>query len=262
MLGDPVAHSLSPAMQNAALTGVSYGRFQISPNELAQAIQRMRELDFIGINLTAPHKVAAFSLVDEASAFAQQVGAINTIRFAEGKLFGANTDGLGFERGVRESFDVELRTLRVLVLGAGGGAGQAVAAQCAVAGCPAVALANRNPLKAHNLAQRLGKTGILAVPWSDDSLEEALAVSDLIVNATPLGWKPDDPSPLPADLLRPSHFVYDLNYRPTALVAAARDAGARAAGGLTMLLHQGALAFEFWFDQPAPLAAMRAALEL
>jgi shikimate dehydrogenase len=102
----------------------------------------------------------------------------------------------------------------------------------------------------------------VAVPWEAHSLGEALAQSDLIVQATPLGLRPNDPSPVPRALLAPRHLVYDLNYQPTALLAAASAAGARHASGLTMLLHQGALAFEFWFDRPAPLTIMRRALDL
>ncbi len=266
VLGDPVVHSLSPPMQNAALTATGrpqrYARFQIAPNELEPALRRCSELGFIGVNLTVPHKIAGFSLVDEMDAFARQIGAINTIRFADRNLLGANTDGPGFERGVAESFGKKLSALRVLVLGAGGGAGQAVVAQCAMAGCPSVALANRDFAKAERLVRRYDQPAIFALPWSDDSLHEAVAEADLIVNATPLGLQPDDPSPLPEHLLRPQHFVYDLNYRPSKLVAAAHSAGARAAHGLTILLHQGALAFEFWFERPAPISAMRLALGL
>lgn len=266
VVGDPVAHSLSPSLQNAALTecglALRYARFRILPNELPAALRSFGELGFAGLNLTVPHKVAGFSLVHEMDSFARQVGAINTIRFAKGKLSAANTDGPGFERAIRESFGVELRDLRVLVLGAGGGAGQAVAAQSALAGCPALTLVNRDFAKAQTLARRWEAAHIAAVPWEADSLGEAIAQSDLIVHATPLGLLPNDPSPLPPALLAARHLVYDLNYQPTPLLAAARAAGVRCASGLTMLLHQGALAFEFWFDQPAPLAVMRRALGL
>lgn len=266
VLGDPVAHSLSPEMQNAALAECDlparYERFRILPNELAEALRLCGKRDFIGVNLTVPHKMAGFALVAVADQFARRAGAVNTIRFEKGKLRGANTDGPGFVRAIRESFEVELRDLRVLVLGAGGGAGQAVAAACVVAGCPALTLVNRDLSKAQALAARWPHPQILAVPWEATSLGKALRQSDLIVHATPLGLLPNDPSPLPRALLASRHFVYDLNYQPTALLAAAREAGARAASGLTMLLHQGALAFEFWFDQRAPLNAMRRALGL
>ena len=177
-------------------------------------------------------------------------------------MFGANTDGPGFVRAIRESFAIELRDLRVLVLGAGGGAGQAVAAACALAGCPALTLVNRDLSKAQALAARLPHPQIVALPWEATSLGKALAQTDLIVNATPLGLQPDDLSPLPRALFAARHLVYDLNYQPTALLAAAHAAGTRAASGLTMLLHPGALSFEFWFGRSAPAATMRSALGL
>lgn len=264
VIGDPVAHSRSPEMQNAALAAVGselrYARFQISPNDLNSALRTMETLGFLGVNLTVPHKVAALALVEEAEPFARAVGAINTIAFRPGKRMGANTDGPGFERAIRESFGVTLSDLRVAILGAGGGAGQAVAAQCARAGCAALTLVNRDVAKAEALAQRLRGPQIFALPWSDDSLGEALAQSDLVVQATPRGLQPNEPSPIPRALIESRHLVYDLVTQPTALVAEARAADARAASGLTMLLHQGALAFTFWLECPAPLAAMRGAL--
>ncbi len=264
VLGDPVAHSRSPAMQNAALaitgSALRYARFEIAPNELAEALELMTVLGFLGVNLTVPHKVAGFALVDDADDFARAVGAVNTVIFRAGRRLGANTDGPGFERAIAESFGVALQDQRVLLLGAGGGAGQAVATQCNRAGCRSLTLVNRDPAKAETLARRLSGNEILAIPWSEDSLGKALARSDLVVQATSLGLRADDPSPLPGGLLQPRHLVYDLVTQPTALLADARAAGATAASGLTMLLHQGALAFELWLGQPAPLAQMRAAL--
>ena len=265
VLGDPVAHSRSPEMQNAALVQVGsawrYARFQIAPHELAEALQLMGRLGFRGVNLTVPHKLAGLALVDDVDGFAAAVGAINTIVFRGGRRFGANTDGPGFERAIAESFGVALQDQRVLLLGAGGGAGRAVATQCARVGCRSLLLVNREPAKAEALARRLQGPEIVAVPWSDDSLGAALVRSDLVVQATALGLRSGDPSPLPAGRLEPRHLVYDLVTQPTALLAEARLAGAAAASGLTMLLHQGALAFEFWLEQTAPLAQMRAALE-
>ncbi len=265
VLGDPVAHSRSPEMQNAALVQVGsewrYARFQIAPNELAEAVQLMGTLGFLGVNLTVPHKFSGLALVDDADEFASAVGAINTIVFRDDQRFGANTDGPGFERAIAESFGIALPDQRVLLLGAGGGAGRAVAAQCAHAGCRALTLVNRDPAKAVALARSLQGNEIVAIPWSGDSLGAALARSDLVVQATALGLRSGDPSPLPGGLLEPRHLVYDLVTQPTALLAEARTAGAAAASGLTLLLHQGALAFELWLEQAAPLAQMRAALE-
>lgn len=266
VVGDPVAHSLSPAMQNAALAECGfpfrYARFQISPNELAEALQLFAAANFIGLNLTLPHKTAACSLVQELEPFAQQVGAINTIRFVNDRLEGANTDGRGFARAIRESFRRELADQRILVLGATGGAGRAIVAQCALDHCAELLLAGRDSAKLEALAHRWPQAHPVIVPWDDDSLGAAAAGSDLIVQATPLGLSPNDPSPIPPQAIAARHLVYDLNYQPSALLRAAAAAGAEHASGLTMLLHQGALAFEWWFDRPAPLAAMRAALGL
>src|SRR4051794_327460 len=137
--GDPVAQSRSPAMQNAALDkcelGVRYARFQISASELEEAFDLFRRLQFIGLNFTTPHKIPVVRRVDEVDEQARRIGAINTVVFREGRSFGWSTDGPGFERAVREEFSVDLRDLRVLLLGAGGGAGRAIAWQCAFEKC-------------------------------------------------------------------------------------------------------------------------------
>jgi shikimate dehydrogenase len=277
VIGDPVGHSLSPAMQNAALEAsgldLRYGLFEISPNELEETLSLLRHLDFVGVNLTVPHKLAGFSLVDEVDLRAEKIGAVNTVLFREGKSFGFNTDGSGFAHAIREVFSVDLRDLRVLLLGAGGGAGRAIAWQCARENCERLVLVNRTFEKAQALARALApsfsgprvlgpEARLEAVPWEESALRRQLARIDLVVNATSLGLKLADAMPLPHSLLAPHLMVYDLIYERgrTPLLAAAAEAGARVANGLTMLLHQGALAFEIWFDRQAPRAAMRAAL--
>jgi shikimate dehydrogenase len=279
VFGDPVAHSLSPQMQNAALKhckiDVQYARFHIRVNELRSALRFLRELDFIGINLTVPHKIAAFAQIDEAEESATCAGAVNTIRLREKKLIGSNTDGQGFLRAIRSEFSVDVRDLRVMVIGAGGGTGHAIAWQCALENCERLVLVNRTREKAMALADRLrpffagprvlGPVARLeAVPWYEAALRAQLQDVDLIVNATPLGMNPSDAIPVPTRLLAPHHMVFDAVYGPskTALVRAADEAGARGANGLSMLLHQGALSFSIWFDREAPIDVMRAALAL
>jgi len=279
VFGDPVAHSLSPQMQNAALKhckiDVQYARFHIRVNELRSALRFLRELDFIGINLTVPHKIAAFAQIDEAEESATCAGAVNTIRLREKKLIGSNTDGQGFLRAIRSEFSVDVRDLRVMVIGAGGGTGHAIAWQCALENCERLVLVNRTREKAMALADRLrpffagprvlGPVARLeAVPWEEPALRAQLQDVDLIVNATPLGMNPSDAIPVPTRLLAPHHMVFDAVYGPskTALVRAADEAGARGANGLSMLLHQGALSFSIWFDREAPIDVMRAALAL
>ena len=277
VFGDPVAHSLSPQMQNAALKeckiDMQYARFHIRANELRSALRFLGELDFIGVNLTVPHKIAAFAQIDEADESASRAGAVNTIRLRDKRLIASNTDGEGFLRAIRTEFSVDVRDLRVMILGAGGGTGHAIAWQCALENCERLVLVNRTLEKANDLVERLrpffagprvlGPVARLeAVPWDEAALRAQLADIDLIVNATPLGMNPSDLSPVPARLLAPHHMVFDAVYgsSKTSLLRAADEAGARGANGLLMLLNQGALAFSIWFDREAPIEAMRAAL--
>jgi len=277
VLGDPVAHSLSPQMQNAALGAcdihMQYARFHIRANELRSALLFLRRLHFIGVNLTVPHKIAAFTQIDEADESATRAGAVNTIRVRDEKLIGSNTDAEGFLRAIRTEFSIDLRDLRVMIIGAGGGTGRAIACQCALENCERLVLVNRTLEKANALAEQLrpffsgprvlGPTArIEAVAWDESAMRMQLADIDLIVNATPLGMNPSDPAPVPARLLAPHQIVFDCVYgsSKTALLRAAEEVGARGANGLSMLLYQGALSFSIWFNREAPIEAMRAAL--
>jgi shikimate dehydrogenase len=279
VFGDPVAHSLSPQMQNAALRALEinmqYARFHIRANELRSALRFVRELDFVGINLTVPHKMAGLAQLDVADESASRCSAVNTVRLHDKKLIGSNTDAEGFSRAVRSEFSIDLRDLRVMILGAGGGTGHAIASQCALENCERLVLVNRTPAKTSAIVDRLrpffaeprvlGPVARLeAVRWDEATVRAQLADIDLIVNATPLGMNPSDPAPIPARLLAPHHIVFDCVYRPskTALLRAADEAGARGAKGLSMLLHQGALSFSLWFNREAPIEAMRSALSL
>ena len=276
VFGDPVGHSLSPQMQNAALKSckidMQYARFQISPDELQSAFKLIRDLNFIGVNLTTPHKIAASKLMDEIDGNASRIGAINTVKVDNAKLRGYNTDGKGFARAVRQEFAVDLRDLQVMILG-GGGAGRAIALQCARENCERLVITNRTFATAQKLAEELREyfTGpkvlgpvprLQSIPWEEAAIRFQVAHLDLIVNATPLGLNRSDPSPIPARLLAPHLMIYDTVYGEgrTPFVSAAIEAGARAANGFSMLLHQGALAFEIWFEREAPIEAMRAAL--
>jgi len=277
IFGDPVAHSLSPEMQNAALRAceidMQYARFHIRTNELRSALLFLRTLDFVGINVTVPHKIAAFKQVDETDESAARAEAVNTIRVRDEKLIGSNTDGEGFLRAIRTEFSIDLRDLRVMIIGAGGGTGRAIAWQCALESCERLVLVNRTLEKANALAEQLRPflsdarvlgpaTRLEAVALDESAMRVQLADIDLIVNATPLGMNPSDPTPVPARLLAPHHIVFDCVYgsSKTALFRAATEVGARGANGFSMLLHQGALSFSTWFDREAPIEAMRAAL--
>ncbi|MGZ5022896.1 MAG: shikimate dehydrogenase [Chthoniobacterales bacterium] len=279
VFGDPVAHSLSPQMHNAALRAfeinMQYARFHIRATELRSALRFLRELDFVGINLTVPHKITGLAQIDAAGESATSCGAVNTVCLHNKKLVGSNTDAEGFSRAVRSEFSIDLRDLRVMILGAGGGTGHAIAWQCALENCERLVLVNRTLAKTSTIVERLlpffaeprvlGPVARLeAVRWDEAAVRAQLADIDLIVNATPLGMNPSDPAPIPARLLAPHHIVFDCVYRPskTALLRAADEAGARGANGLSMLLHQGALSFSLWFNREAPIEAMRSAIAL
>jgi shikimate dehydrogenase len=266
-------------MQNAALRAcdinMQYARFHIRTNELRSAIGFLRDLDFVGVNLTVPHKIAMLAQIDAADESATRCGAVNTVHLRDKKLTGSNTDAEGFSRAVRHEFSIDLRDLRVLIIGTGGGTGRAIAWQCALENCERLVLANRTPAKTSALVERLrpffvaprvlGPVARLeALVWDESALRAQLQDIDLIVNATPLGMNPSDPVPVPARLLAPHHMVIDCVYGPskTALLHAADEAGARGANGLSMLLYQGALSFSIWFNRDAPIDAMRAALAL
>ncbi len=277
VLGFPITHSLSPVFQNAALTHLGrserYVRVEAAPERLAETVSAMIAARFIGANVTIPHKQTALTLCDAAEPLAQRIGAVNTLQFRDGETLGFNTDAPAFARVVRDEFGVDLRDLRVLILGAGGGAGMAFAHQCASELCERLVLVNRSTQKAQALAKQLApffggakvdgpSARIAARQWAEQILREELETIDLIVNATPLGLRRTDPSPLPDSLISPHHLVFDSVYSKnrTPLTEAARRVGARSVDGLPLLVEQGALAFEIWFDAEAPRQVMREAL--
>jgi len=277
VLGDPVGHSASPQMHNAALEKCAidarYVRLHIRPEELAETFRLLPQKGFLGVNCTIPHKAAALPLMTRVDEHAQRIGVVNTVVVEGDQLLGFNTDGPGLVRAVRAEFGVDLRDLRVLVLGAGGGAGRAIAMQCGLEKCERLTLVNRSPGKARELAAELAPffrgprvsgpgERLVALPWEEAALRTALETTDLVIHCTSVGMQRTDPSPLPSAILQPHLMIYDTIYTAsrTRLMQAADEAGARSANGLSMLLHQGALAFEIWFNREAPLEVMRAAL--
>jgi len=277
VFGDPVEHSLSPQLHNPALEAskidAQYVRLHISAEEFDEAVRLLPALGFIGTNCTIPHKFAAIAAMDEVDDLARKLGVVNTVVCDEGKLVGFNSDGPGFLRAVREEFSVDVKDLRVMIIGAGGGAGRAVAVQCAVEDCERLVLVNRTHNKAKSVAKELepyfesnrvlgAKKRLQACAFDDDALREQLDNTDLIVNATPIGMKRTAPELLPAHLIQPHHLAMDMIYSPleTNFLKAARNNGARTTNGLSMLLWQGVYSFEWWFNRDAPLDPMRAGL--
>lgn len=270
VIGDPVAHSSSPGMHQPALDALGinarYIKIEVPPAHVAEAFSRMKALDFIGCNVTVPHKFEALAACDHVHRDARSLGAVNTVRFDSDGLHGFNTDGPGFVRAISDSFGSVLSSFRVMIIGAGGGAGQALATQCAIQGVPNLVLVNRSFEKLAPLIERLHAVGpttiVTALSFEDRDLKLHCASSDLIVNTSSVGLKAGDASPLPEEFLRAEHCVYDTIYQPpvTPLLAAANLAGSRTANGLSLLLHQGVLAFQHWFPLTDPQPYMRAAL--
>lgn len=276
LLGWPVGHSLSPAMHNAAFReqGIQaiYVALAVPPEELDEAVRGLASLGFGGANVTIPHKEAVLGYLDEVTPEALLIGAVNTIVCRDGRLTGHNTDGQGFLRHLYAE-GIDPAGQNAVILGAGGAA-RAVAAALAGAGVRTLVVAGRTPERAEavaGLARRAASAAgmeVEAAPVALPSREAELALADahLVVNCTPVGMAPaTGESPLPDGLggLRPGTVVYDTVYRPpqTRLL---RDARARALvtiGGLGMLVHQGALAWELWFGRPGPVPVMWAAAE-
>jgi shikimate dehydrogenase len=270
VIGCPVAHSASPRMHQPALdeAGIDarYVKVEIRPGEVAEAFERMRRLGFIGCNVTVPHKFEALAACGAVDPGAREMGAVNTVRFEPGVIRGFNTDGPGFEAAVEEAFAIPLGGLAVLIAGAGGGAGGALAAHCARAGVRRLVLANRSLDKIEALARSIHHhhpgLPVETFELDDPGLAPAARGCGLLVNASSVGLKADDPSPLPAACFAAGQRVFDTIYQPplTAFLAAAAAAGARTANGASMLLHQGVHAFRLWFPGSDPGPAMRRGL--
>ncbi|WP_050026700.1 shikimate dehydrogenase [Verrucomicrobium sp. BvORR034] len=271
VIGDPIAHSRSPQMHNPALKArgidAQYIRVHVPPGSVAEALDLFALHGFVGVNCTIPHKFEALEAMDELNGLAVALGAVNTVHLHDGQKIGYNSDGPGFLRSVEEAFGAAVKDLRVLIIGAGGGAGQAVAIQSALEGCPSLRLANRTVAKlaplVKNCQQLSATTQVTALTWSDEEISSILDDVDLIVNATPVGMKDGDGPLFDYQRIQPSHLAYDMVYRaasPTPFISAAKASGARTCDGLRLLLHQGAISFGHWFGEPVPLEAMRSGL--
>jgi shikimate dehydrogenase len=276
VIGWPIAHSLSPAMHNAAFDALGlnwrYLAFPVRPGEVPSAVEGLRALGFRGTNVTVPHKETAMRIMDEVPPRVRAFGAVNTViidRDAEGActLRGENTDVGGLLHALREA-GFEPAGKRVLVVGAGGGGRGVVYALCD-AGAAEVVVLNRTPARASalvaDLAASAGSTSLRAAALTPDALEAHANEAGLLVNTTTVGmWPQVEASIWPDDRRLPPHLaVCDLVYRPleTKLLRQARSAGAQTIDGLGMLIAQGALSFEMWTGQWPPVEVMRAACE-
>lgn len=266
LIGDPVEHTMSPVMHNAAFreTGMDYRYlpFRVKKEELGKAIDGMRALNIRGLNVTIPHKVAVIPFLDELDPLAEKIGAVNTIVNNDGLLTGYNTDATGFLQPLLEK-GIEPKGKKVVILGAGG-ASRAVSFILADRGARLVILNRLLELDwAKELAGRISQTltkEVEAEELNRENLARALGEADILVNATSVGMSPNiDDTPVDADLLRPGITVFDIVYNPvkTRLLREAAAAGASTISGLDMLIWQGALAFELWTGMKAPADLMR-----
>lgn len=266
VFGDPIAHSKSPLMLNRAFReaglNAAYAAFRIVPGTLKDAVQGIRALGFRGVNVTIPHKVEVMSYLDEIDEGARQIGAVNTIVNEQGRLKGYNTDGIGYVRSLKEETGVDLSGKKVLILGAGGAA-RAIVYALAKEGAALIRIANRTAARAAELADCAG-TLTEAESLRPDEIAAVIGETDIVINATSAGMHPNvEELPLDPALLRPGQLVSDLIYNPriTRLLREAEARGAQVHGGLGMFIYQGACAFEYWTGLPAPVAAMRDAVE-
>jgi shikimate dehydrogenase len=269
VMGWPVEHSLSPTMHNAAFAALgldwAYVPLPVQPENIVQALQGLASLNFVGSNVTVPHKQAVMRHMDELSEAAQITGAVNTIHLQEGKFVGANTDPAGFLNSLQEG-GCHPKDMRVAVLGAGGAARAVVYALTKV-GVDSVIVFNRTAERAaflvDDLAEVFPGSRLSFQALTSDTLAALDNNIDLVVNTTSVGMYPRTVAcPWPDDVPVPVNaWFYDLVYNPleTVFLARARAAGARAIDGLGMLVHQGALSFEKWTGQQAPVDVMRTA---
>jgi len=259
VIGWPVDHSLSPVIHNAAFAALGldwvYVPLAVPPGRVPAAIEGLRALGFAGANVTMPHKSACVEAIAELSDDARLLGAVNTIVNGSEAVSGHNTDLEGFDRFLRRDAGFDPAGKSALVFGAGGAA-RACALSLARGGLASLTVAARDPSSADRLRASLEGSGTVVFTVSFD--DAAREVADLVVNATPLGSGGES---LPLPVLDAKVVAVDLVYRPhvTPLQTAVREAGGSAFGGLGLLLHQAALAFELWTGQPAPMSVMSAA---
>ena len=269
LIGYPLKHSISAVFQQAGFDhyklDIRYQAWETKPGRLEATLERLRQPDTLGANVTVPHKEAMLLLLDRVEEPAQQIGAVNTIIKAGRKLVGYNTDAHGFMRALRGDVGFDPRDRWVVILGAGGVA-RAVAFTLIKSGATQLTIINRTLERAEALSLDLTVSldegqGLAALAWEERSFRQALGQCDLVVNCTTIGMKHgagEGQSPVDAKFLTKDMLVCDLVYNPleTPLLKMAAAAGAQTLGGLPMLIYQGAAAFELWTGRQAPIDVM------
>ncbi|HSL34805.1 MAG TPA: shikimate dehydrogenase [Candidatus Limnocylindrales bacterium] len=267
LIGHPVAHSLSGAMQQAAFDDqgidATYELWDRAPIALADTIEELRGDDFLGANVTIPHKERVVPMVDRLTEEAHATGAVNTITKEGKRLVGHNTDVPGFRVALDRLVGKQKMPRHAVVLGAGGGA-RAVVYGLITEGFQRVIVFNRHLHRAEGLVKHFGRSAahmeLRAMPWHESIIEAELAKAKVLINATSIGLVADD-TPIPGDLIPPELLVLDLIYSRTRFLREAEAAGCTVSDGEQMLLHQGAAAFTLWTGKPAPLELMQQKLK-
>jgi len=266
VIGDPIEHTLSPTIHNAAFNHLKldfvFLAFRVKAADLENAVRGMRGLGIYGLNVTMPHKSTVISFLDEVDPTVQFLGSANTILNKDGKLSGFNTDGVGALKALREN-GAELSEKKVLLLGAGGAAKALAFALAEEVG--ELVVLNRAAEKARELAEALGRMfnkKVVGGSLSPDAIAKNLRASDILINATSVGMKPNlSQSIVAPQWLKSDLVVMDIIYDPveTKLARDAKAAGAKVISGVEMLIYQGAASFEIWTGRAAPIEVMRRA---
>ncbi|AYB45643.1 shikimate dehydrogenase [Paenibacillus lautus] len=265
VMGDPIGHSKSPAMHNAAINALglsgAYVPLHIRPQGLGDAIQAVKALGFRGVNVTIPHKVEVMKHLDVVDEGAQRIGAVNTIVNDNGKLTGYNTDGIGYVRSLKDEACPDLKGKRIVVIGAGGAARGIIYALLGE-GPDKISIVNRTSAKALALAEEWSSLADLR-GYGEERAGEALSDADVIINTTSVGMFPQvSELPIPPESIREGIVVSDLIYNPlkTELLRQGELRRCTVHGGLGMFINQGAYAFEYWTGLTAPVQAMKEAV--
>jgi len=266
VIGDPINHSLSPGMHNAAFNALAinaeYSAIQVKKEKLANFADFARK-NLAGFNVTVPHKNAIIAHLDEVSDLCKVTGSVNTVTVRDGRLIGDSTDGYGMEMAIKEAFNIDIAGNSFLFLGCGGTV-KAVSYHFIQQGAKKLFIANRTVSKAEALAKYLVEcstinvefTGIDNLPLLDTFSKEA----SVVIQATSLGLKETDPSPFPEEVIRNDTYMFDTIYKNTAFLKIAAKHGIPHAGGSLMLVHQGAKAFSIWTGKEAPVEVMKEAV--
>lgn len=258
IFGNPISHTLSPAMHNSAFRTLGldmrYIPFRVLPEDLPGAVHAIRSLNLIGVNITVPHKENVIPLLDEVDKEALFIGAVNTIVNSERTLKGYNTDGRGFMSSLSEE-GITVDGMEIVIIGAGG-ASRAISYYLSE---------KASKLSLYDVARPKAEKLIKDLKKIRSNISLLKDIKDLgqphvIINATPLGLKPDDPPPLNPDFIKPDMIICDLIYKKTHLLQEAENKGAKTINGSGMLLWQGVLAFELWTGIKPPVDVMRQAL--